>query len=233
MPRHHFVPISVLYNYATPDAWRLVRAPRHVLERIASADSITIAQGQKRNWPVCVYDKQAHKATRKRLGQICSQARLYAVPDLNDKLTRALIRSILGEDYQDSLYGSFDLERFLQLGEKPLNSEQIERAHVGQLDAQFARLLPILRGGSDIDGDQLAILLRFIAFSRFRTPIWRKVYFPELQARTLTPYIEAIRRIIDSAKSNLSGEWAGGFAAFENLIETVSHMIFEWGECVI
>jgi hypothetical protein len=72
----------------------------------------------------------------------------------------------------------------IRLGEIPFDPDMIEKAQVGEIDASFAQLLPALRMRQEISDEHVKIILRFIIFSRFRTPTWRRVYYPETYERT-------------------------------------------------
>ena len=81
MARHHFVPLSVISNFASPDAWRLVRhSSRKVVKRL---DQQALARGNKRNWPICIYEKDKRELSRTIAEKVCSQVGLYAIGNLD------------------------------------------------------------------------------------------------------------------------------------------------------
>lgn len=206
MSRHHYIPVSVLSRFASIEAWKVVSASREVKDRIAQIDSETIASARQRNWPLCVYEKENRRFTRKLVKQVCSQAGFYGVLDYNDTLTRAMIRSLLQADLLDprSSIGSFD--EFMKLGQEPLDPELIERTRIGEIDEKFARVLPLLRDGQRLNDDQIAIVQRFVAFARFRTPVWRRIYYPEAYDRQLKRLKQKIHLLSQSAE-DFDKEW--------------------------
>jgi hypothetical protein len=180
MTLHHFVPLSVITTFASDQVWRVVKAAPEIRARIAISDKAVIAGGQKRNWPICIYEKDRKSITRKLAKDVCSAPNLYGVLDYEDQLIRALIRYNL--QAVEIPLGSLD--DLLQLGEKILDPDMIEKTQVGEIDASFAGVLPVLRTGQQISDTQISIILRFVTFARFRTPAWRRVHYPETYERT-------------------------------------------------
>ena len=205
-------------TFASAEAWKVVKAPSEVRARIAFVDKNTINCGQVRNWPVVVYEKEKHKLTRKLIGQVCSQAGLYGVVDYNDRLTRAIFRFNLQNQNSD-LIETFDLERFMQLGDEPLDPDLIEKVPVGEIDSNFGAILPLLRNGQELGDEQIDTLLRFVAFARFRTPAWRRVYFPELYERQLYFFKAIITAMTQDAKKNLSKGWGISFEKVNKAVD--------------
>ncbi len=222
MARHHYIPISILSTFASTDAWRAVDASSDVKSRIANNDRETILYGQQRNWPVCVYEKDRHRLTRKPIGKVFSQAGLYQVPDYNDRLTRAFVHFNLLFNHPDDPLQIPGFDEFMQLGDEPLDPELIEQVNVGEIDREFARLLPALRNGKRLTEDQISTVLRFVAFSRFRTPIWREVYLPETFGRTLFPYRQAIIQLCRNAK-NYEEKWG---LSFDGIMKAIDDHIY-------
>ena len=218
MTRHHYIPISILSTFASAEAWRVVKAPSEVRARIALADENTINYGQVRSWPVVVYEKEKHKLTRKLIGQVCSQAGLYGIVDYNDRLARALFRFNL-QNQNSVLLEAFDLERFMQLGDEPLDPDLIEKVPVGEIDSSFGTILPLLRNGQELGDEQIDALLRFVAFARFRTPAWRRVYFPELYECQLSFFKGRITALTQDVKKNLSKEWGISFETVNKAVD--------------
>lgn len=218
MARHHYIPLSILSSFACPQAWKSVDASHDLKARIASVDSKTILHGQKRHWPICIYEKDTQRLTRKPAGKVCSQPGLYGILNYNDKLTRAFIRFNLQYDssYRNLQVNSF--RDFMQLGEEPLDSDLIERTKIGELDSEFGRLIPLLCGGQQLDEEQTAVVLRFVAFTRFRTPTWRRTYFPEAYARVLAPFKQIIVQLNRDFES-LEEEWGINFDILNKSID--------------
>ncbi|HLB45795.1 MAG TPA: DUF4238 domain-containing protein, partial [Anaerolineales bacterium] len=177
MPLHHYVPLSVISEFASAESWKVVRASRKEKARIARLDAEAIKRVDKRKWPICIYEKDKHRLTRKPAEKVCSQIGLYRVPNYNYRENRALIRRSLENSLFDGkpLFENFD--EFLRLGDIPVDLDMIERVQIGEIDGKFAGLLPLLRNGQQLNDEQISIILRFVAFARFRTPTWRRVYF--------------------------------------------------------
>lgn len=218
MARHHYIPLSILSSFACTQAWKAVDGSHELKARIALVDSKTILQGQKRHWPICVYEKDIQKLTRKPAGKVCSQPGLYGLLNYNDKLTRAFIRFNLQYDssFRNLQVNSF--RDFMQLGEEPLDSDLIERTKIGKLDHVFSRLIPLIRDGRQLDKEQIDVVLRFVAFTRFRTPTWRRVYFPEAYARVLVPFKRTIVQLNRDFKS-FEEEWGVDFDILNKAID--------------
>jgi hypothetical protein len=218
MAHHHYIPLSILSSFASTQAWKVVQVSEELKARIALADSKIIVHGQKRHWPICVYEKDTQKLTRKPAGKVCSQPGLYGILNYNDKLTRALIRLNLQLDSFDINLQVNSFRDFMQIGEEPLDPDFIERIKIGKLDNEFGRLMPLLRDRQQLDEEQISVVLRFVAFTRFRTPTWRRVYFPEAYARVLAPFKRAIVQLNRDFKS-LEEEWGLDFDILNNAID--------------
>ncbi len=218
MTQHHYVPVSVLSSFVSEEAWKVVEASRDVRAKIALVDKNTIKYGQVRNRPLVVYDKYEKRFTRRSVGQVCSAARLYSVPDYNDKLTRAMFRYNL--QFRETMPpGSFDFETFMHLGDEPLDEDQLERVQIGRVDGEFGGILSLLRNGGSLNDEQTAILLRFVAFGRFRSIVWKKVYFPELYERQFITFKRMVDTLAAGAKKHLNKEWGKSFETLNNAFE--------------
>jgi hypothetical protein len=224
MPRHHYIPISVLRTFASRDAWKVLEAPTEIKQRIASSDRNCIEHGQTRNWPVVVYDKREKRFTRSTIGHTCSAPQLYKVPDYDDQLIRAIVRLNLREDIYEELRG-FNFEALMRLGVEPLDPEWIERTAIGNLDTDFGTLLPLLKGATPISTEQVAIVLRFVAFARFRIPLWRSRYFPERLTNLVWSLREQIDHISHVIEDDLPEEFRESLVRFNrDMDEHVYHM---------
>jgi hypothetical protein len=192
--------MSIIKEFASPEAWRVVHASSEEKARIARADQEIMAYGKPHNWPICVYEKDVKKLTRKPARQVCSQVNLYTVIDDDSKLTRAVIRYTLQAN--GSIAGSEpkNFKDFLALGDKPLDRDLIEQRQISAIDNEFGKLLPLLRGGQSLNEEQVAVVLRFITFARFRTPTWRRVYLPEFNMSPLEKYKTHIVGLFRSVK---------------------------------
>lgn len=180
MPRHHFIPLSIITTFASSEAWRVVNQPDDIRKKIAKNDKKVLKTGQKRNWPVCVFDKDKKELIRKLAGKVCSRANLYGVIDYEDQLIRAMIRYFLSS--KDIPLK--DMDDFLRLGKDPLDSELIEKIHVGKIDNEFAKLLPLLKSEYQINETKIHWIYQFVTLARFRTPTWHRVYYPEAFEKT-------------------------------------------------
>ena len=180
MTRHHFVPLSIVSTFTSDQAWRLINAAPEKCAQIARADQAVIASGQKRNWPVCVFEKEHRRLTRKVARDVCSASNLYGILNYDDQLIRALTRYNLQAE-ETPLRNINDL---LQLGMEPLDPDMVERIQIGEIDNSFANLLASLRSGQQLSNEQIGIVLRFVNFARFRTPSWRRVYYPTAYEQT-------------------------------------------------
>jgi len=198
--------MSILSSFACSESWKVVPASDEIKARIGLADLNTIKQGQKRHWPICVYEKDSHKLTRKPAGKVCSQTGLYGILNYDDVLTRALIRFNIEVNNPDTDLEIRDFREFMHFGEKPLDPDLIERLRIGEIDNEFGALLPLLRNNQQLNQEQILVILRFVAFARFRTPTWRRVYFPELYARRLALFKQALMFLNESVRK-FENQW--------------------------
>ena len=164
------------------------------------SDMATLAGGQVRNWPVIVYRKSARRVTRSTIGKTCSAAELYKIPGYGEQLTRGIVRLNLREDL--SIQSGFNFAALMNLGEEPLDPELIERTAIGTLDRDFAHVLPKLRDGRDIDYQEQASVRRFIAFMRFRSPLFRHRYFGEMHGRLVALVRQQIKLLSEMLRAD-------------------------------
>jgi len=149
---------------------------------------------------------------------------LYKVPDYDDQLIRGIVRLNLREDIDEDLRG-FNFEALMKLGVEPLDSEWIERTAIGNLDRDFGRLLPLLRDAQPISSEQIAIVLRFVAFARFRIPLWRRRYFSERHSGLVRSLKEQIDHISQIVKNDLPEEFRESLVRLNrDMDEHVYHM---------
>lgn len=183
MPRHHYLPISILAEFVSADAWRLVDRGRLTKEKIALVDSIVIQNEIKRKYPLCVVDKVSNRITRRVAKDVCSQTALYNIHSHKDQITRGLTRYLLNIrlDPRDGIPPTFNY--LMNLGKDPIDPDSIEVFYTSRLDAQFASILPKLRSGGILEKDEVDIVFRYVTFARFRTPAWKRVYYPEAYRR--------------------------------------------------
>lgn len=204
MPRHHYIPISVLRTFASADAWKVVCAPNDAKRRIAMSDKNRLDHGQTRNWPVVVYRKSTKEITRSTVGHVCSAAELYRLPDYSDQLIRGIVRLNLREDL--SLIPDFNFEALMRLGIEPLDPEVIERTAIGNLDRDFGRILTVLRNREEVDEQGTATVRRFIAFATVRTPLFRRRYFAERHGNLVRSVSQQIQLLSEITRAE-SFEW--------------------------
>lgn len=216
MPRHHYIPVSVLRTFASRDAWKVVKAPGDIKRKIALSDKNSINHGPVRNWPVVVYEKGTKRLTRKVIGQVCSAPQLYRVPDYNDQLIRAIVRLNLREDPYARIPG-FNFEALMKLGTEPLDPEWIERKSIAKLDGNFALLLPSLNRGHPLTNEQITTLVRFVVFARFRTPLWRRRYFQEKYGHRVRSFKEQVQFL--SKMGDLPEESRASLERFKAVID--------------
>lgn len=219
MTRHHYIPVNILSTFTSKEAYQVVSVSPEIKKRIASTDAKVISGGQTRNWPLVVYEKDKQKLTRKLIGQTCSETGLYGVVDPNDRFTRALIRFNLEFDDKSRSFKLNSFDEFMRLGDTPLDPDLIESFYVGAIDREFASLLPAIRTHRPLSDEQIHVILRFIAFARFRTPTWQRVYFPELSGRSFSNYKNVIMGLASRTKSKLYGKWGINLETLSNVID--------------
>jgi uncharacterized protein DUF4238 len=177
----------------------------------------TLAGGQVRNWPVIVYRKSARRVTRSTIGKTCSAAELYRIPDYKEQLIRGIVRLNLREDL--SIEPGFNFAALMNLGEEHLDPELIERTAIGKLDSDFAQVLPRLRDGRDIDEQEQTSVRRFIAFMRFRGPLFRRRYFKEMHGRLVESLRQQIKLISEMLLADSYDEFSNALRNFNEDID--------------
>lgn len=179
MPRHHFVPAFILRNFASAEAWRL-RAPGATKRKVAENDKRVLQHASSRSWPLCVLDKGKGRIERRVLRDVCSLTNFYALPEYEDPVLRGIVRHTLRSvEDPDGFIPMTDFD-LAELGQQPLDKDEIEKLDIAPIDGQFARLVDPLREGEMLSSEELDSLLKFIALARYRTPTWREVYYPEI-----------------------------------------------------
>jgi|GEM_PF-4754005 len=217
MTLHHYVPVSVISNFASVEAWRLVSASDEVRAKIASNDAKNMASGNRRKFPICVYDKISRTSARKLAKDVCSQQNLYKVVSCDDKRARDEIYFLMDHFIQvESKDKGFVL---VSWGGKTLDRNFIERVPVGYMDGRFASLLPRLLGGQDLDDDETLFLLQFLAFARFRTPVWQRIYFPQAWSAPIARVKQVIKEQRYGARILLDISYADSLEALESKVE--------------
>jgi hypothetical protein len=144
------------------------------------------------------------------------------VRDNNDVLIRSLLKSFLRPNFpegEDPYPRPIDLEDFMRKGHVPISPDVIERTSIGKIDREFAQLLLPLTTKQLLTKGQLSVLLRFVAFARFRTPSWRRQYFPELYDRQLLVFKDKIEIISRLAKQNLAEGLGASFDGVPKAVE--------------
>ena len=221
MTLHHYVPVSVISNFASAEAWRLVNASDEVRAKIASNDAKNMSSGNRRKFPICVYDKISRTSARKLAKDVCSQQNLYKVVSCDDKLARDLIYSLMDHFIQaESKDKGFVL---VSWGGKTLDPNLIERVPVGYMDGRFAALLPRLLDGQDLDDDETLFLLQFLAFARFRTPVWQRICFPQAWSAQIARVKQVINEQRYKARLLLDINWANSLEALKSKVEDYFH----------
>jgi hypothetical protein len=188
---HHFVPVFVLKRFASPDAWKLVRASGSKKRELKRHDSLLLSKSNPRNWPLCVLDKSDGTIVRRKLNKVCSRTNFYSLPDYSDPIMRGIVRhNIRSFESDPSKFQPFTDEELIDLGQKPLDLDEIERVQISTIDGKFAGLIEAIEESSQLSEADQKVLLRFIALARYRGPIWREIYYPEIYKRTQTQLIE-------------------------------------------
>jgi len=114
----------------------------------------------------------------------------------------------------------------MNLGEDPLDPELIERTAIGNLDRDFAQVLPKLRDGTDIDYKEQVSVRRFIAFMRFRGPLFRRRYFDEMHGRLVESVRQQIELISEMLLADSYNEFSHTLRNFNEDIDAhVYHMM--------
>ncbi len=180
MARHHYVPGSVLGTYASAEAWRLVRAPKDLKSQIAKSDAHVMDKGQRRHWPLCVYDKNQNVFERRLLGKVCSSADFYSLPKYDDPLLRGMVRQNLEmfDMEEPSTSKEMTEDELTDFGKEQLEIDRIEKQNLASLDGNFARLIQPIRQGKILSSDEVDTICRFLVLARYRSPVWRRVYHP-------------------------------------------------------
>ena len=217
MTLHHYVPVSVISNFASAEAWRLVNASDKVRAKIASIDAKNMTSGNRRKFPICVYDKISRTSARKLAKDVCSQQNLYKVVKCDDKAARDLLYSVMNlfthERFRDKSLA------FASRDGKTLDPEFIEKIPVGYMDGRFAGLFPRLVDGQELNDDEAFFLLQFLAFARFRTPVWRRVYFPQAWDGPIAKFKRRINKERYKARLLLEINWANSLGILENIAD--------------
>src|SRR5258706_14469814 len=203
MSRHHYIPGSILSLYASSEAWRLVHASKQLKDVIALSDQQVIAVGQRRHWPLCVYDKRRNVFERRLLGKVCSSANFYVLPNYSDPLLRGMIRQNLQVFEVPSSFTPLTEDDLRVLGKEPLDTNVIEQLNLASIDGQFAQLIQPLRVGGSISSEDIDLILRFIVLARYRSPVWRSVYSPIVEQDVRKQFEPILRAMIKSSDSSL------------------------------
>ena len=144
---------------------------------------MVIAHGKTRSLPLCVLEKATGHLQRRVARDVCSQPNLYTLLDHEDPLVRGLVRYNLSLRDRSPPTDSPTYASLLELGRDPIDRETIEKTHTSSIDSEFASILHKLRSEEDLSSDETEILIRFVTFSRFRTPAWKSIYYPETRKR--------------------------------------------------
>lgn len=170
MSRHHFVPLSIIREFASADAWRLVNATPKVQLKIAQNDLAVLQKKQEYSkWPICVYDKHSHRLERMLARDVCSIRNLYGVDQADDPLTRGIVKQLLTPASTGAFRPS-GTDELIRQGREAIDADLIERHYIAKIDADFAKLIKRLKEGVTLSDDDRMTVFNFVKFARVRSP---------------------------------------------------------------
>ncbi len=210
MARHHYVPQSVLREFVSADAWMLMRGDLDEarLQHIKHNDARSVSNPKAKHLPLCVLRKgpDGTRLTRGTVRETCSTNGFYGLVQYEDPVLRGVLRNTI-DGIANKTIASLDVAGLRRLGAKPLDVEEIESRFVGKLDGPFAAVAASARRKERLNGDQLNALRRSLVFARSRTPAWRAVRHPEIEATHVARAKERLRGydIIDKEALHADG----------------------------
>jgi hypothetical protein len=182
LARHHFVPAFILRNFTSPEAWRLVKGPRYLKKKVAKHDQMVLDRSNPRKWPLCVLDKETGTFERRKLSDVCSRTNFYSLPDYDEPIMRGIVRHNIRSFDDPNKFTALSDEELIELGHQPLETNEIERVQVSAIDGSFSSLVTPIRLGEHLSETELNLVYRFITLARYRSPVWREIYYPEVYA---------------------------------------------------
>jgi Protein of unknown function (DUF4238) len=185
MANHHYIPLAIIKNFASNEAWKLVERTPETRLKVRELDEQRLKNGASKEWPVCVFDKQKHKLYRTSAGKVCSAQNFYSAPKLANLNEATIARDFI----RDIAQTSSGLPN-----QDPLDPEYIE-PYTAEVDSAFAVVTRRLLAGTTIGDKDIDTVLRFIILSRVRTPIWRRVYLPAMITRQMGAYETGITQL--------------------------------------
>jgi hypothetical protein len=172
----HYVPVSILRQFAAPEAWKLV--PPIAQENTRFQDERVLNGDNHREWPVCHFTLQG-RYSRRIIKKVFAEKGLYSIRVPVGRLDRAMIHLALRVLHDGRLDSVQDTAQFFKLEEQALDPDVVESTHLSRLDNDFAKLADQIRSGAPVSRDQFAILLKLVTLQRFRTPGWKDCHFPD------------------------------------------------------
>lgn len=159
-----------------------MKGSRIVKERVAKHDQLVLTKSNPRRLPLCVLDKKTGKFERRILSDVCSRTNFYSLPDYDDPIMRGIVRHNIRSFDNPGEFIPLSDKELIEHGQEPLDTDEIERVQVSSIDGNFSRLVDPLRHGEQLTKAELGLVYRFVALARYRSPVWREIYYPEVYA---------------------------------------------------
>ena len=159
---------------------------------------------------MCVYDKGINHFERRIVRKVCSRPDLYTLPNYDNPVLRGIIRQNMQEAKNSKFVAQLSENELRKLGEEPLDTDTIEKLNLASIDGSFARLIQPLRNGDGLTEENLNILFKFLVLARFRSPVWREVYYPKFYKNVndmLAPFFKSIQNNMSDSSKSLQDEF--------------------------
>lgn len=179
MAFHHYVPAHVISRFL-PDNPEHLELP----ENATRAERRRQSNGEKRRRLVLTWERASGKIVPRAVRKVLGRNGLYNIPYSSDPIQKGRVaytfRVMRGES--PGCPSSLPTSDFLlQMGKEAPDSNFIEDNYTQSMDSRFAGMVPKLLRREEIESEESIIfLIRYLLFTRTRTPAWMKSQWPKI-----------------------------------------------------